>query len=139
MDRMTPEQRSRCMSKVKGINTKPEMIVRSFLHRRGFRFHLHRKDLSGKPDIVLPKYQTVIFVHGCFWHKHPGCRKSTIPKSNSLFWEKKLEENVKRDGKAREELEKAGWNVIVLWECRTQNEESLKKDLHDLLKKQHKS
>ncbi len=117
MDRMTPEQRSRCMSRIKGKNTKPERVVRSFLHRSGFRFRLHRKDLPGCPDIVLPKYRTVIFVHGCFWHRHPGCPRTTTPKTNVEFWGKKFAENVARDERNRQALVELGWNVVVIWEC----------------------
>lgn len=105
------------MSSVKGKNTKPERVVRSLLHRSGFRFRLHRKDLPGCPDIVLPKYKTVIFVHGCFWHRHSGCPRTTTPKTNVDSWEKKFADNVARDERNRTALEELGWKVIVIWEC----------------------
>jgi len=119
VDRITKDQRSRIMSKIRSKDTQPEIIVRSLLHRMGYRFRLHRKDLPGKPDIVLPKYKTVIFVHGCFWHQHKGCKKASIPKSNTNFWQKKLSENHERDLKKQQELKKLGWKVIVIWECKT--------------------
>lgn len=105
------------MARIGPKNTKPEMLVRRALYRLGFRFRLHRRDLPGRPDIVLPKYRTAIFVHGCFWHRHPGCRRATTPKTRVTFWRQKFEANIKRDRKATEALEQAGWNVLVLWEC----------------------
>ncbi|MBK7919175.1 MAG: DNA mismatch endonuclease Vsr [Chloroflexi bacterium] len=93
------------------------MKVRSLLHRRGFRFRLHRKDLPGQPDIVLPRYRTVIFVNGCFWHQHPGCKKATIPQNNHEFWKEKLERNILRDKEQIHQLEQEGWRVIITWEC----------------------
>jgi DNA mismatch endonuclease (patch repair protein) len=104
------------MAAIKGSNTKPELAVRSALHRAGLRFRLHRKDLPGRPDIVLPKYKTVIFVHGCFWHRH-GCANSVMPKTRREFWEEKLEGNRRRDSRQQEALRKAGWKVIIIWEC----------------------
>ena len=114
VDRQT---RSRIMSRIGGRDTKPEIAVRSGLHRLGFRFSLHRKDLPGKPDIVLPAYQTVIFVHGCFWHCHQGCDYFRMPKSNKRFWKKKLLGNRKRDQKNIDLLLREGWFVAVVWEC----------------------
>lgn len=116
-DIYSPAKRSKIMAKVKGGNTKPEIYVRSRLHAAGFRFRLHRKDLPGKPDIVLPRYRTVIFVHGCFWHQHPGCRKATLPKQNADFWKIKLGNNVVRDEKNIDQLQAIGWRVEVVWEC----------------------
>ena len=133
MDRMTPEQRRRCMSNIRGKDTKPELLVRSFLHRSGFRFRLHRKDLPGRPDFVLPRYRTVIFVHGCFWHRHPGCPKATVPEVRKEFWEEKFRRNVERDRRSRRALEDLGWRVIVLWECRISDRETLTEDLAPLL------
>lgn len=104
------------MSGIRGKNTKPEIIVRKALHAAGYRFRLHRKDLPGKPDIVLPKYKTVIFVHGCFWHKH-DCRYFKWPKTRPDFWREKIEGNVERDRLAYEKLEEMGWRVKVVWEC----------------------
>lgn len=117
VDRISKEKRSWNMSRISGKNTKPELIVRSFLHRNGFRFRLHRNDLPGKPDIVLPKYGSVIFVNGCFWHRHPRCKYAYNPKSNIEFWVKKFDENVIRDKNNYSLLKKDRWKVILLWEC----------------------
>jgi len=111
------------MSRIRSKNTKPEILVRKWLHKQGFRFRLHQKDLPGKPDIVLPKYRTVIFVHGCFWHRHPGCKKTTTPSTNTEFWEEKFRKNVDRDVRNRETLEALGWKVIVVWECEVKDSE----------------
>ena len=117
MDVHTPEQRQRNMSAIKGKDTKPEIQVRKALHALGYRFRLHRKDLPGKPDIVLPKYKTVIFVNGCFWHRHPGCKYASTPSTNSDFWNAKFEENTARDKRNYAQLEELGWKVVVIWEC----------------------
>ena len=117
MDHLTQEKRSWNMSRIRSKDTTPERIVRSFLHRNGFRFRLHAKDLPGKPDIVLSKYKTVIEVRGCFWHRHPGCKVATNPSTNAEFWQKKFATNVSRDKQNEQELKKLGWNVIVIWEC----------------------
>ena len=109
------------MSRIKGKDTKPEKIVRSALHKEGFRFRLNRKDLPGKPDIVLPKYKSVILVHGCFWHRHPRCKFAYNPKSREKFWQKKFSDNVERDKAVKKELRKIGWKVIVVWECELKN------------------
>lgn len=105
------------MSQIKGKNTKPEMLVRQFLHANGFRYRLHVKDLPGKPDIVLPKYKTVIFVHGCFWHGHEHCRYYVIPKTRTDWWLNKINTNIANDRKAEIALQSQGWNIITLWEC----------------------
>jgi DNA mismatch endonuclease, patch repair protein len=105
------------MSKIKSKNTKPEKILRSALHRRGFRFRIHRADLPGKPDIVFSKQKLAIFVHGCFWHYHESCREGRIPSTNSAFWKNKLQKNVERDRANICKLEKEGWKVLVIWEC----------------------
>lgn len=105
------------MSRIRGRNTGPELRLRSLLHRAGFRFRLHVRDLPGKPDIVLPKYHTAIFVHGCFWHRHAGCRNATMPSTRTEFWQDKFEGNVERDKRNRAALEAAGWTVITVWEC----------------------
>jgi len=105
------------MARIRSRDTKPELIVRSLLHRAGLRFSLRRKDLPGRPDIVLPKYRAVIFVHGCFWHRHPGCKVATLPKSRQDFWQAKFAANVARDERNQRRLVEAGWNVLVLWEC----------------------
>ena len=117
-DVFSKEERSRVMRQVKGANTKPEMRVRRFLHGQGFRYSLHRKDLPGKPDIVLRKYKTVVFVHGCFWHGHPGCKAADLPASNREYWERKIGRNVERDRQNQTLLGGQGWRVIVVWECR---------------------
>lgn len=116
-DIYSEKKRSEIMSKVLSKNTKPEIQVRSWLHRHGYRFRLHQRNLPGQPDIVMTKYKTIIFVHGCFWHQHLGCKKATIPKKNHNFWKQKLIRNVERDKEVIIELEKKGWNVIVIWEC----------------------
>lgn len=121
------------MSRIRGKDTRPEMRVRSLLHRMGFRFRLHRKDLPGKPDIVLPAYGTVIFVHGCFWHRHPGCRFAYTPKSRVDFWLTKFQRNVERHQEVTVELEELGWRVVVIWECETASEEQLQQRLYDEL------
>ena len=125
------EQRSRNMSAIKSKNTKPEIAVRKLLHSMGYRFRLHRKDLPGSPDIVLPKYKTVIFVHGCFWHRHNNCKYATTPKTRKEFWENKFEENVKRDNLNQANLSLKGWKIIILWEC--QLKEDMKKCIRELL------
>lgn len=117
MDCFTPEKRSRVMSRITGKNTRPERVVRSLLHRLGFRFRLHRRELPGNPDIVLPKHRAVIFVHGCFWHRHVNCKDATIPKTNTEFWLAKLNRNVERDRHVASELQAHGWNVLYVWEC----------------------
>jgi DNA mismatch endonuclease (patch repair protein) len=117
MDIFTREKRSWIMGRIRSKNTKPEIIVRSVLHRMGFRFSLRRKDLPGHPDIVLARHKTAVFVHGCFWHRHKGCKTSSMPKSRTSFWKKKFDKNIRRDRKNKCELRKLDWKVIVLWEC----------------------
>ena len=114
---MTPEQRHRCMASIKGIDTRPEMKVRRYLHGLGFRYSLHSKRLPGKPDIVLRKYHSVIFVHGCFWHGHPGESCYRKPSTNVEFWEEKIRRNKERDAADVAALESLGWHVMVVWEC----------------------
>ncbi len=133
VDNLTKEERSAQMSKVRGKNTKPEMAVRSLLHRAGYRYGLHRKDLPGKPDIVMPKYATVIFVHGCFWHRHEGCEKNRTPKTRKKFWEAKFERNIANDKRNTRQLRALGWSVITVWECELKNPEKLLKRLERLL------
>ncbi|MBN2571201.1 MAG: DNA mismatch endonuclease Vsr [Ignavibacteriales bacterium] len=105
------------MKKIQSKNTKPELLLRSKLFAKGFRFRLHKKDLPGKPDIVLPKYKSVIFVHGCFWHKHENCIDGRIPSSNTEFWKDKIQRNIRNDELNIEKLRKIGWKVYVVWEC----------------------
>lgn len=117
--------RSRMMAGIRGKNTKPEMIVRKALHARGFRFRLHVKDFPGKPDIVLPRYKTVIFVHGCFWHRHQDCKYCYIPKTNLEVWNKKFSDNIMRDKINIESIQRIGWNVYIIWECELNNESAI--------------
>ena len=113
----TKEQRSYNMSRIKSKDTKPEMLVRRFLHSNGFRYRLHVKDLPGKPDIVLPKYKTVIFIHGCFWHGHKDCKFFVVPKTRTEWWLNKINGNIANDERASTSLKKTGWKIINLWEC----------------------
>jgi DNA mismatch endonuclease, patch repair protein len=134
-DVFSKEKRSLIMSRVKGRDTKPEVLVRSFVHRMGFRFRLHRRDLPGRPDIVLPRHGKVIFVHGCFWHGHKRCPRSKRPTTKRRFWNKKLDGNVQRDKRVRRKLGTMGWKVLVLWQCETRSSEKLsgklRRFLHD--------
>lgn len=114
VDRAT---RSRMMSGIRGKNTKPELTVRRFLHRAGLRYRLHGK-LPGKPDLIFPRYRTVVFVHGCFWHRHEGCRYTTMPANHAVFWREKFDSNVRRDQRVQKELSELGWRVLVIWSCR---------------------
>jgi len=133
VDIISEERRSWNMSRIRGKDTTPEIIVRSMLHRMGYRFRLHRKDLPGKPDIVLPKYNTVIFVHGCFWHRHKGCKFAYKPKSRIDFWNSKFDETVARDKRNRKQLEANGWNVEIIWECETKDMNRLKNIINKIL------
>ena len=117
MDKLTKEQRKRCMAAIRGKNTRPEIVVRKFLFSRGFRYRLNHPRLPGHPDIVLRKYHTVIFVNGCFWHGHEGCRYFVLPKSNVTFWQSKIERNKVRDKKVQHKLAAMGWHCITVWEC----------------------
>lgn len=131
-DIVTTEQRSRLMSMIKGKNTKPEMLVRSVCHELGLRYRLHRKDLPGKPDLVFPKHRLCIFVNGCFWHRHPGCKYAYTPKSRLYFWLPKLAKNVERDLDAQQALNARGWRVVVIWECRTKSREVLRTEIQKI-------
>lgn len=124
MDTRSPEQRSHIMRSVRSRDTGPELLVRQILHRLGLRFRLHRKDLPGRPDVVLTKHRTAVFVHGCFWHGH-GCAKGRLPKSRLSFWTDKIERNRKRDAESARALRAAGWRVLTIWQCET-------KDIHRL-------
>lgn len=127
MDSLTPEHRSWNMSRIKGKDTKIEIKVRQYLFSKGFRFRKNDKRYPGKPDVVLPKYKTVIFVNGCFWHQHPGCVQSRLPKSNLKYWKAKMEKNVINDELHQKQLKEMGWTVKTLWEC------ELKKDFQGVL------
>lgn len=133
MDKLTPDRRSWNMSRIRGQNTGPERRVRSLLHRCGFRFSLRRKQLPGKPDIVLPRFHTVMFVHGCFWHRHTGCHNAVLPKTRADFWTRKLSGNVERDRQNTDKLERLGWKVLVVWECELDDEPTLRKRLKQSL------
>lgn len=121
-DTLSREDRSRVMAAVKSRNTKPEIKVRKWLHSQGYRFRLHSSKLPGKPDIILPQYKIVIFVHGCFWHGHSGCSLARIPKTRSEWWQSKFDKNAKRDAHNKTSLENLGWRVIVVWECEIKND-----------------
>jgi len=133
VDTFSLEKRSDIMRLVHSTDTAPEKKVRSLLHRLGFRGRLHRRDLPGKPDIVLPKHLAVVFVHGCFWHRHPGCPRATTPASRQEFWQPKFKRTVERDKKNQEELFQRGWNVVVVWECETKDLSNLAANLLELL------
>jgi DNA mismatch endonuclease (patch repair protein) len=128
-DSLSPSRRSWNMSRIRSADTAPERMVRSLLHTAGFRFRLHRRDLPGKPDIVLPGRRAVVFVHGCFWHRHRGCSLATTPGSNIEFWKTKFEQNVARDRRNASALRKLGWKVTIVWECQTRHPERLLKVL----------
>ncbi|MCB0375453.1 MAG: DNA mismatch endonuclease Vsr [Sinomicrobium sp.] len=120
-DILTPEKRSWNMSRIKGKNTKPEVLLRSLLHQAGFRFRIHASNLPGKPDIVLPRYNTVIFMNGCFWHRHKNCKYAYSPKSRQDFWQEKFARTVQRDQEKTEKLIEDGWQVRTVWECELEN------------------
>jgi DNA mismatch endonuclease (patch repair protein) len=132
-DTFTPEKRSEIMSRIGRKDTGPEMRVRRLLHALGYRFRLHRKDLPGKPDVVLPRYRKVILVHGCFWHSHPDCPRAALPTTNEQFWRTKIGKNVARDALAREQLHEQGWDVLVLWQCELKGVDALARQLQAFL------
>jgi DNA mismatch endonuclease (patch repair protein) len=117
VDIVDAETRSRMMRSIRGKDTKPELLLRRALHARGFRYRLHLKGLPGRPDLVFPKYRAVAFVHGCFWHRHPGCPKATTPATREDFWQNKFAENIARDRRNIDQLQSSGWRVLVVWEC----------------------
>jgi DNA mismatch endonuclease, patch repair protein len=133
-DHLSPEDRSRNMAKIKQKDTKPEILIRSLLHRSGFRFRKNSPGLPGKPDIVLPKYKTVIFVHGCFWHRHNCARGRSIPSARREFWMEKFQKNIQRDETKKKLLNEAGWQVIVLWECQLKDKSAVLEFLKQKLK-----
>ena len=124
-DTVDRKKRSEIMSRIRSRDTKPEIAVRRIAHGLGFRFRLHRKDLPGCPDIVFPKYRSVIFVHGCFWHRHPSCKIASSPKTNVEYWENKFRRNVVRDARNQTLLRKLGWRVMVIWECEVKDREAV--------------
>src|SRR5258708_8461396 len=123
------------MAAVRGQDTAPEKVVRGLAHRMGYRFRLHRADLPGKPDIVFPRFHKVIFVHGCFWHQHPGCRKATVPRMRVNYWGPKLERNVARDARALADLHALGWEALVLWECELLDDKALRSRLRAFIRR----
>jgi DNA mismatch endonuclease (patch repair protein) len=134
VDTLTSIQRRRCMAHVRREGTTPERTVRTTLHRLGIRFRLHRRDLPGKPDLVLPRHRIVVFVHGCFWHGHKGCARSARPATNVQFWNRKLDGNARRDARVQKELGNLGWRVVVLWECRIRDSAALAKDVSRIVR-----
>ena len=133
VDTRTAKQRSRIMSRIRGKDTRPEMRVRRIVYGLGYRYRLHRKDLPGQPDLALAGRRKVIFVHGCFWHQHEGCRRGQLPKSNLKYWGPKLEENKRRDLANQLRLKDMGWEALVVWECETKNIFSLQARIEDFL------
>lgn len=129
MDSLSPNRRSWNMSRIRAKDTRPERVVRSLLHRLGYRFCLNRNDIPGRPDIVLPKYSTAIFVHGCFWHRHKGCSLAYTPKSNLAFWNKKFQRNIQRDAEVAEALKRTTWKQLIVWECEIKDEAALSRRL----------
>lgn len=134
-DVFSKAKRSEVMSRIKGRDTSPEIAVRSILHRLGFRFRLHSKNLIGKPDIVLPRWETVVFVHGCFWHRHGSCRFAYVPKTRKKFWLGKFSATVARDKRVRRELTKLGWQVLIVWECELSNPNRVADSLNAAIRK----
>lgn len=132
MDHIPPKQRSWLMAQVRSKDTSVELKVRRAAHSLGLRFRLHRSDLPGTPDLVFPKHRLVVFVHGCFWHRHAGCRRASLPKTRVEFWKKKFENNVKRDRRVSEELTQGGWRVEIIWECEVEKKEFLTRRLLDI-------
>jgi DNA mismatch endonuclease, patch repair protein len=129
MDRIPPTRRSEIMSRIRGKDTAPEMMVRRLLHGLGYRFRLHRRALPGCPDLVLPKYNAILFIHGCFWHQHHGCKQAHLPKTRSEWWRQKLGRNVERDRRNLRRLAGLGWRVLVLWECEINRNEDVRERL----------
>ena len=133
----TPDYRSWVMSHVHGKDTVPELRVRSLMHQAGYRYRLHVSGMPGKPDVVLPRYRTAVFVNGCFWHRHPGCKHASTPKTNVGYWAQKFERNVSRDEETHAALRREGWTVVVIWECQTRNAMQLASLLSAVLPPRH--
>jgi len=134
-DVFTPAKRSAIMARIKGQNTKPEILVRKLVHSLGYRFRLHQVGLPGKPDVVLPRHGKIILVHGCFWHGHVRCSRAALPSTNIQFWEEKILANRMRDARVRGKLNRSGWQVLIIWQCQTRNIESLTERLKLFLEK----
>jgi len=137
-DIYSKKKRSEIMSKISGKETKPEIIIRKYLFAQRFRYRKNDKRFPGKPDVVLPKYKTAIFVHGCFWHGHKNCKYSNLPVTNTVFWKNKISENIKRDKENIKKLKNIGWQVIVLWQCKLRNRKSREQALNNLTIKLNK-
>jgi len=120
------------MSRIRGKHTRPELVVRRMAHQMGLRFRLHRKDLPGTPDLVFPSRKIAAFVHGCFWHRHPGCRRASGTRTRSDYWQSKFERNVARDREVKQQLEESGWRVVTFWECETRHTEAVSKQLEQI-------
>jgi DNA mismatch endonuclease, patch repair protein len=129
VDHITADQRSALMARIHGRDTRPEKFVRSMVHRMGFRFRIGTSSIPGKPDLVLRRHRKVIFVHGCFWHQHPGCRRSARPRSGVRFWNTKLDRNIQRDEEVRTQLAREGWLFLIVWECETRDRPTLEAKL----------
>lgn len=137
MDSVSKKRRSEIMARVRGKNTRPEIIVRSVLHRMGFRFRLHRSGLPGRPDMVLPKWKVAVFVHGCFWHRHEGCPNTRTPKSRVKFWTSKFQGNVTRDTETEQKLREHSWRVLVIWECEIKDLKALTGKIESFIRGGH--
>ena len=137
MDTLSQQERSERMSRVRGKDTKPELVVRRLVHRLGFRYRLHSRELPGKPDLVFARLKCVIFVHGCFWHRHVGCPLCRLPKSRLDFWKAKLEGNRKRDSRNQRKLRKDGWRLMVVWECQLAELERLERRILEFLSQEN--
>jgi DNA mismatch endonuclease (patch repair protein) len=138
LDKLSPFQRSRVMARVRGKDTRPEKRVRTIAHTLGLRFRLHRRDLKGTPDLVFPRYKIALFVHGCFWHQHPDCKRASMPATRRDFWTAKLNRNVARDREAVFQLRSEGWRVEIIWECQTKTTEHIKKRLKKIFSDRRK-
>ena len=132
-DIVDAQRRSEMMAGIRGQNTAPELAVRRIAHRMGLRFRLHRNDLPGRPDLVFPRHRTAVFVHGCFWHRHEGCRRASTPKSRTVFWTTKFAANVERDARQQAALRTLGWRVLVIWQCETKDEVAVERRLAALM------
>jgi len=134
MDNLTKKQRKLCMTKITSKNTQPEKIVRQILSKEGWHYRLHSAKLAGKPDVVISKIKTIIFINGCFWHQHKGCKRQAMPKSNISYWNKKLKRNVEKQKKDIKKLKKLGWKIIIVWECEVKDKKKLSNKLKIKLK-----
>ena len=137
-DTLSTEERSRLMAKIKGKNTAPERAVRSLLHRAGYRFRIHVRGLPGTPDVVLPKYRAVVFIHGCFWHRHRNCKIATMPQSHKKFWSEKFARNVANDARHRRKLRRLGWRVVTVWSCQLRHPERVLAKIEKALKPRYR-